>query len=348
MREVFDGLKTSRELSATMIKGSGQQTDAERVAVCFPRTGRMAKLLGPIVQRSAYTVEQLSSFPFVANYIRRVRPDVVFYHDAALGFQLYRWRRRIGVPFRLLFSNGGPCRPPFDRTDFVHHAAPYYFDQAIRAGEEPARHFMIPQGISLCDPPVVDAARRRELRERLGIPAERPVVLSVGWISREHKRMHYVIEELSRLRQPRPFLQMLGEIDDSSRDVLCLAENLLGAGNYSARSVPYHEVSQFYRAADVFVLASLQEGFGRVYVEALMHGLPVLAHRHPVMEYVLGEIGHLGDFSRNGNLTEALGKVLLQPNDGQRMFERWTNVRDRFSWNALAPKYVAMLHAVAK
>ena len=150
-------------------------------------------------RRNAYVVEQWSSFLPVVRQIRRFRPEVVFYSDANLGFLLYWFRRWIGVPFRLLFSNGGPCGPPFGRLDFVHQVNPVCLEQALRAGEPAQKHIMVPYGLRVRPPPDgIDQVRRRALRERLGLPADRPVVLSVGWISRAHKRMHYVVEEVAQ------------------------------------------------------------------------------------------------------------------------------------------------------
>lgn len=347
-REAFDGLKNSPGLSAWLVKGGGQPAPDEIRVRCLPRTGRLARSLGHAIKRDGYVVEQLSSFPYIASCIRRLRPHVVFYSDSSLGFQLFRWRKQIGVPFGLLFSNGGPCRPPFNRTDFVHQVAPFYYEQAMSAGEQAGKHFMIPYGIRPSVPPVFDVSARRALRERYHLPTDRPVVLSVGWISRKHKRMDYLVRELSRFPKPRPFLQLLGSIDESSREVISLAENLLGGDGFSVSSVAYEDVFDYYRAADVFVLASLQEGFGRVYLEALLHGLPVIAHRHPVMEYVLGGQGYVGDLSRDGELKEILIRVFSAPDDDSKRQRRWTSVRDRFSWPNLAALYLAMFEAVAR
>jgi 1,2-diacylglycerol 3-alpha-glucosyltransferase len=347
-REVFDGLRTAPGLAALLVKGGGERAKNEIPIACLPRTGKPAQWLGRAIRRNGYVVEQLSSFPSVVSCIRRFRPHVVFYSDGNLGFQLFRWRKQIGVPFRLLFSNGGPCRPPFERTDFVHQVTPFYLDGAVNAGERAERHFMVPYGIKLVDPPVVDLAAQKTLRERLGLPFDRPVVLSVGWISRQHKRMDYVVREVARLPKPRPFLQLLGAMDESSQEIINVAENLLGRDGFSARSVTYEEVFDYYRAVDVFALASLQEGFGRVYVEALMHGLPVIAHRHPVMEYVLGGAGYLGDLNREGELAQLLGRLLPESPNEDKQKRRWMSVRDRFAWPTLAPQYAAMFAAVAR
>jgi 1,2-diacylglycerol 3-alpha-glucosyltransferase len=345
-REAFDGLKNCHGIDAVLLKGGGTESESERIAACLPRTGAAAVALGKILRRNSYVAEQLSSLPSAIREIRTFKPQVVFYSDANLGFQLYRWRDRIGVPFRLLFSNGGPCRPPFDRTDFVHQVAPFYREVALEAGESETKHHMVPYGVHVTAAPELRMQERAQLRVRLGIPVNRKVVLSVGWISREHKRMHYLVDELARLPEPRPYLQMLGAMDASSTDVVRLATRRLGADGFSARSVEYKDVADYYRAADLFVLASLREGFGRVYLEAMMHGLPVIAHDHPVMEFVTGGLATLRDLSREGALAASLAETLQAPCSDALMKDRWRSVRDRFSWNVLAPRYIDMFRVV--
>jgi glycosyltransferase involved in cell wall biosynthesis len=159
--------------------------------------------------------------------------------------------------------------------------------------------------------------------------------------------MDYLIEEVARLPQPRPFLQLVGAMDEHSPTVLALAERLLGRDGCRACSVPCESVFDFYRAADVFVLASLQEGFGRVFLEALSHGLPVLAHRHPVMEFVLGSEGTFGDLSQPGQLSDLLKQALARPLDRETARHRWESVRARFSWPVLAPAYREMFASAA-
>lgn len=352
-REAFDGLKTADCVEAKLLKGAEdrrRKKEDEQVLWCLARTGRLAPLIGRLTGRSAYAIEQWSSFPGVIREIRRFRPHVIFYSDANLGFLLHRFRRPIGVPFRLLFSNGGPCHPPFDRHDFVHQVAPLYLAEALAAGEPPGKHFLVPYGIHVPAAPDSDPAAKRALREGLGLPLDRQVVLSVGWIARQHKRMEYVIEEVARLPEPRPFLQLLGAIDENSPEVIDLGHRLLGLQNFSARSVPYEEVADYYRAADVFVLGSLAEGFGRVYLEALMHGLPTIGHKHPVIEYVLGDAGLLADLSVRDNLTavlaQTLGDTTLSTNEAKR--RRLESVRSRFDWEVLRPQYADMFRACAE
>ena len=151
--------------------------------------------------------------------------------------------------------------------------------------------------------------------------------------------MDYVVNELARLPTPRPYLVLLGSIDKESGMVLDLARAKLGTEDFTARSMPHSQVTDYYRAADIFVLGSLQEGFGRVFLEALVHGLPVIAHDHPVMRFVLGSHGSLADLSKAGALTEQLSFALPIPNTSEAAAERRETVRRRFSWPMLAPQY---------
>lgn len=342
-REAFDGLLGMDGVETLLVKGAGEPQAHERVLWNLPRTGKSAALLGRLTRRNAYVAEQWSTFLPVVRQIRRFRPHVIFYSDANLGFLLYWFRKYIGVSYRLLFSNGGPCHPPFVRTDFVHQVAPPYYNEAIAAGESPAKHFHVPYGINVPpESPRVSRDAKNDVRAKLGLPLDRQIVLSVGWIARQHKRMDFVVEEIARLPEPRPFLQLVGAMDEGSRDIITLGNRLLGRVGFSARSVPYADVGDYYRAADCFVLASLQEGFGRVYLEAQMHGLPVVAHRHPVMEFVLGEHGTLADLSQAGALAREVTISLSQPTNVETAHERWRSVRERFGWDLLQPRYREM------
>jgi 1,2-diacylglycerol 3-alpha-glucosyltransferase len=360
-REAFDGLRGTEDLDINLYKGAGEEKSDEHVLWNVPRTDWMARFLGAAIRRNSYVAEQLSTFPSMVRAIRRHRPEIIFYSDSNLGFQLFRWRKQIGVPFRLLFSNGGPCHPPFDRTDYVHQVAPFHIKEALDAGEAADRHRMVPYGINIPDgPPDRGENIQRQLRRKLGLPEDRPIILSVGWISMKQKRMDYVVREIARLvsevrnresgvmDQAVPYLVMLGAMDEESASIIALAREKLGQENFTAHSVPHDELADHYRAADLFVLASLQEGFGRVFLEALVHGLPVIAHDHPVMRFVLGSEGTFGDLSKPGGLAALIREKLGREDSEPDAMRRREMVRARFSWPVLAPQYRELFLDCAK
>ncbi len=342
-RSAFDGLRGTDGLEITLYKGAGEERSDEHVLWNLPRTSRAARILGGCIRRNSYVAEQLSTLPSLVRAIRKHEPDIIFYSDSNLGFQLFRWRKQIGAPFRLLFSNGGPCHPPFDRTDYVQQVAPFYLEEALAAGEPTDRHRMVPYGINVPNGvPDRDENMRRELQRKLHLPTDRPIVLSVGWISARQKRMDYLVDEIARLPQPRPYLVLLGTMDAESVAITALAREKLGEQSFTARSVPQHQVADYYRAADLFALASLQEGFGRVFLEALVHGLPVIAHDHPVMRFVLGSEGTFGDLSKPGALAAVIRETLGKEDSDADAIRRKETVRQRFSWAVLAPRYSDM------
>jgi 1,2-diacylglycerol 3-alpha-glucosyltransferase len=343
-RECFEGLHGMEGLEIELFKGAGVEKHDEHRLWNLPRNGKLAPLLGKLINRNGYVVEQLSSFlPFV-DRIRKGKPDIIFYSDSNLGFQLYKWRKQIGVPYKLLFSNGGPCHPPFDRTDFVQQVAPFYKEEALKAGEPSSKHFQVPYGINVPDSdPFLNYEDRQNIRQQLGLPTgDRPIVISVGWISTAHKRMDYVVEEIAALPEPRPYLVMLGHMDANSPPIIDLATQKLGKDGFTARSVPYEQVSKYYQVADIFVLGSLKEGFGRVYLEAMIHGLPCVVNDQAVMRYVLAEHGLFTDLSKSGTTSAAISDLLQSNQSLESKIERREYVRKKFSWQNLVPLYLDM------
>lgn len=347
-RELVDAYSPRPEINLFFVKGRGPKAYREEAVFNIPRNSRMARFLGAALRRNGYVAEQLSAVIPVIRIIRREKPAVVFYSDSNIGFQLLRWREKIGVPFKLLFSNGGPVCPPFPRADYVHQVTPVAFEQALAAGVPAARQRMIPYGISVpVGYPDTSDAIKKQVRERIGLPVERKIVLSVGWVSATHKRMDHLIREIASLRSPRPYLALVGRMDETSEAILSLATKLLGSHGFCAVSVPYERVADFYIAADVFALASLKEGFGRVFLEALIHGLPVIAHDDPVMRYVLGEEGVFVDMSKPSALAPMLEGILGESESPDKAALRRSFVRERFDWDRLAPAYADMFEDCA-
>lgn len=342
-REAFNGLQGMEGVHIELYKRDKRPAPGE---VCIPsisRRGRLARGIAAVTGRSPYAVEQVMFLPGYALHLRRKRPDVIFSSDGNLLLRLPRMAKRLGVPVRLVYSNGAPVGPPYDIYDHVQQVTPLYMDKALQAGEPAWRNSLVPYGIAVPPgDPLTDAQAVTAVRRQLGLPLDRKILLSVGWISAEHKRMDYLVREIAALPEPRPFLVMLGRMDESSSQIVQLAEALLGRENLRIGSVPYEQTAPFYQAADLFVLASLLEGFGRVFLEAMIHGLRCVAHDYPVTRYVLGEKGVYADLSREGTLSAVLSDPAVWQSDPAERIAARQSVRDRFSWEALKPVYREM------
>jgi glycosyltransferase involved in cell wall biosynthesis len=344
-RECFDALSGRDDVDVLLVKGRGTRTPRERVAPTVGRNGAAARLGARVLKRDPFYVEQLGFTISIIPLLARRRPDVVYLSEWWLGRGLARWRRRSGARWKLLLSNGGPYPPErFDHADHVHQLTPHELERAVEAGVPRERQTLLELGVELDGGPQLGASDRDALRRSLGLPVDRPVVLSVAALAFHHKRLDYVVRELAALPGPRPFLMLLGQREDETPQLLALADGLLGSDGYAARTVAPAEVASYYEAADVFVLGSLWEAFGRVMVEALGHGLPCVVHDGPTQRFVLGaDGGRMADFTRDGALAGVLPDAIASAGDEAARARRRAAAHERFSWGRLAPAYVDMM-----
>jgi glycosyltransferase involved in cell wall biosynthesis len=227
----------------------------------------------------------------------------------------------------------------------VQHLVSVHRDEAIARGEPEERNVVLPHGVAI--PPTLFAPPRGPLRASLGLPADRRIVLAVGLLDRATKNLPYVLREIAALPAPRPLLVMLGAATSETPAILTLATELLGPDGFQWHSVPHAEMPRWYAAADAFVMASLREGFGLAYVEALAHGLPVLAHDYAVARALLADDGVYGDFRRPGVLAATLAAVLERETDSFTRHARHRRALERFSWERLRGDYAELLLTAA-
>ncbi|MBD3760739.1 glycosyltransferase family 4 protein [Rhizorhabdus sp.] len=93
--------------------------------------------------------------------------------------------------------------------------------------------------------------------------------------------------------------------------------------------VPQEQIDAMWQRATAFALPSRGEGFGLVYIEAMRHGLPIIASVHDAGKEVNidGETGFNVDLDRPGHLAERTTSLLSDPHLartlGAQGHERW-------------------------
>ncbi len=114
-------------------------------------------------------------------------------------------------------------------------------------------------------------------RQKLGLPPDRPIVLSVGRLN-ENKGAHILIDAVALLKNKRPDLMLVIAGDGPNRSSLEaqirnpeLENNVRPIGGW-----PHDQLPDWYSAADLFCLASATEGCPNVLLEALACGCPVI------------------------------------------------------------------------
>jgi glycosyltransferase involved in cell wall biosynthesis len=221
-------------------------------------------------------------------------------------------------------------------------------EEALEAGYPEDRLFLVPYGLNCETFDVGDRAA-----EALGAeapPEDRDVILSVGAVNTHHKRMDWLVEEFSRLDSSEFFLWIVGQEEGEETDVVKRkAETLLDPDSYTFSTVPYPQMPNVYAAADQFVLCSVREGFGRVYIEAMASRLPVVAHRTANTEWILGDNNPgLIDMTERGALAHAIQRLAKNAVDHDQLAtENRRRAREKFDWQALRSRYVSMYEAVS-
>lgn len=158
---------------------------------------------------------------------------------------------------------------------------------------------------------------KQEARDRLGLPADAPVLVSVGALV-ERKGFHRVLHCLPALRREFPQLRYLivggasPEGDMSAELRRQVAELGLSEAVIFLGALPPQELKVPLSAADVFVLATRNEGWANVLLEAMACGLPVVTTDVGGNAEVVAtpEVGTIVPFGDAPALEQALAEAL--------------------------------------
>jgi glycosyltransferase involved in cell wall biosynthesis len=93
------------------------------------------------------------------------------------------------------------------------------------------------------------------------------------------------------------------------------------------------ETEEHYRRADIFVFPSLAESFGHPLVEAMAHGLPIIASDTPINREMCGDAAVYFRPMDPDHLAQAIRRVATnQPLQNRLSVEGRQRVRTKFNW----------------
>ena len=139
---------------------------------------------------------------------------------------------------------------------------------------------LIPIGIVI--PALTDEARQAA-RAKFGIAESARVLVSVGGLCARKDQMT-LVKHMPELVKQQPDLVLLLVGPPLEPDYCAAMETFVAQQGLKdhVRFMGYAEAPwDFYKAADIMVFASREEGFGTVVIEAMAYGLPVVARRLP-------------------------------------------------------------------
>jgi glycosyltransferase involved in cell wall biosynthesis len=189
-----------------------------------------------------------------------------------------------------------------------------------------------------------DAAGRRDVLRRLGLPAEVTLLLYVGAIN-PHKNLESLLRALAELRKTGVLgwhLALVGEYARDStlgchREIVALRRELGLEENVSLTGfVSDEDLALLYNAASIFVLPSLDEGFGLPVVEAMACGLPVATSARGSLPELIGDAGLNFDPLDVSDIARAIARLLGDSDLRQSLRARGLARAQAFSWSRSA------------
>lgn len=181
--------------------------------------------------------------------------------------------------------------------------------------------------------------------------AGRRIVLSVSHLM-DQKGIGLNLQAVSALRAEFPDLLYLVIGDGPRKDRYRRLAHRLDLERHVAflGELPHAEAMEHMALAEIFCLPAWNEAFGIAYLEAALHGKPVVACRGEGIGDVLadGETGYFVKPRDLESLTACLRGILLNSDDARAVGQRAAAlVRDRHSWDRNAREYMRVYKEAA-
>lgn len=173
----------------------------------------------------------------------------------------------------------GRCRLAYAVLPVDMHlaASRFYHERAVRYGAGPDRLRLVYHGVEAAPP----APDRAVARARLGLPEQGPVVTCAGRLYTRKGQVH-LADAFGKIRAAHPDAHLLlaGRVSDFdyAQDVFDRLGLAVAAGAVTHREdLTLADMPTVFAATDVAVQPSLEEGLGLAAIEAMQHGVPLVA-----------------------------------------------------------------------
>tara|TARA_R110000765_G_scaffold220700_1_gene324640 strand:- start:266 stop:1414 length:1149 start_codon:yes stop_codon:yes gene_type:complete len=182
----------------------------------------------------------------------------------------------------------------------------------------------------------VDLSRFSTQGDKFEFKLSGKLVLCVGTLNRKnHKRMELIINAMVHL--PQASLVLCGDGVDKEY-FITLGRELLGADRFTQMSLSFFEMPKLYRSVDLFTLPSANEPFGRVYLEALASGIPVVTPDDGIRRTIIGDAGVVCNVENVTEYANAIETALVT-DWGNKAIQQ----AQKYSWAAIALEYKTVI-----
>jgi len=222
------------------------------------------------------------------------------------------------------------------------------------------RELEVPNGKIVEIPHGIDVGRFKkradkwETRKKWELPLDKPLLLTVG---RYHPKKGFaIIPKVARILKVRgisffwlivgkhterldPLIEQegVGDVVRTKREV-SFSSPLAGPAELK---LPNDELVELYQCADIFAFPSLLETFGRVLIEAMAVGLPVVTVDAPGCRDVV-QHGHSGLLAKPGDIegfATHISRLIEDENLGRYLIENELQHVEQYDWSIVVEKY---------
>ncbi len=153
----------------------------------------------------------------------------------------------------------------FRACDYILTASTFSYNSFVKHGFNEEKLFMIPYG----------SEAGKEFYFKKAIPKNRIKILCVGQIT-FRKGQIYLLRAIKQLQKENIEcdLTLVGSIDEEYKS--CINAEKLNEFYQHIDHIPNEQMQEYMSTFDLFVLPSIEDGFGIVVTEALSVGLPVI------------------------------------------------------------------------
>lgn len=226
-------------------------------------------------------------------------------------------------------------------------------NQLVAAGIEESKLSLIPLGVDLTRFSPVSDTIRREIRTRLGIPPDALCIGSfqkdgVGWDEGNEPKL---------IKGPDVFLEVIGRLASHYSNLWVLLTGpargyvkhgleQLGISYVHHLINNYHDIVEYYRALDLYIIPARAEGGPQALLESWATGVPVVSTRVGMPADLIehGKNGMLAEVEDSGALVQHTMTLLEDAEWRKRCILQGMEDVKRYSWPVIAERHLQQLY----
>jgi glycosyltransferase involved in cell wall biosynthesis len=293
----------------------------------------------PSLVRRIDPVHDFRAFLSLWQLMIKVRPHIVHTHTSKAGL-LGRWAAKmVGVPIivhtphgHVFYGHFGPLLSRF--FVIMERLTASITDRMVALTEAEGNDY---NTLSVCNPDKmvtihsgVDIARyaaaRVDIEEKkrsLGLNPKELVVGTVGWLL-PIKGPMYLLKAMAPIWQSYPDIKLVFVGKGDLEEKLRLKASLMGVSDKVEFLGWRDDIPEIMQLLDIFVLPSLNEGMGRVLVEAMAAGKAIVASNTGGIPDLIMH-GHNGLLVPPGDSSRLAGAIIMLLKDTHRREEMGKN-----------------------